>query len=153
MKNSFTLKEIIERITQYFAQSDTEIKEEFSDISMKQVYYIDIINQLDGPTFHKFTKALGLSKPSITAIVDKLVTAGYVGKEKSSEDKRLTYIRLTEKGRRVCQMHDEMHERILTCFSRYIDEDELAQLITILNKIVRGLAKEGKAENSKGGEI
>lgn len=150
MQSSFTAKEIISRLTQYFLESDTEIKEEytFTDLSMNQIYYIDIINQLGRPIFSELTKALGLSKPSITAIINKLVMAGYVSKEKSSEDKRSFYINLTEKGRRVCKMHDEMHERIIGSFSRYISDTEVIQLVSILNKITYGLVNEKKRDNT-----
>lgn len=38
------------------------------------------------------------TKPTVTVLVEKLVNLGYVSKEKSSEDSRVTFIRLTEKG-------------------------------------------------------
>ncbi|MCX8131676.1 MAG: MarR family transcriptional regulator [Clostridia bacterium] len=154
MQSNFTVKEIISRLTQYFVESDTEIKKEyiFADMSMKQIYYIDIINQLGRPTFSELTKALGLSKPSITAIVEKLVNAGYVRKEKSPEDKRSFYISLTEKGRRVCKMHDEMHERIIGSFRLYINDTEFIQLMSILNKITFGIMNEKGGRNAPEGE-
>lgn len=36
-------------------------------------------------------------KPTVTVLVDKLVTLGYVIKEKSKADSRVTFIKLTEK--------------------------------------------------------
>jgi DNA-binding MarR family transcriptional regulator len=117
MLNDFTFKEIIARLTQYFAQ-------------------------LGKPTFSELTKALRLSKPSITAIIGKLAMAGYVKKEKSLEDKRSFFINLTDKGRKVCMMHDDMHERIINGFRRYISETEIDRLMTILNKISNGIINE-----------
>lgn len=38
------------------------------------------------------------TKPNVTVLIDKLVECGYVKKEKSTEDNRITYISLTEKG-------------------------------------------------------
>jgi DNA-binding MarR family transcriptional regulator len=38
------------------------------------------------------------TKPNVTVLIDKLVECGYVEKEKSTEDNRITYISLTEKG-------------------------------------------------------
>ena len=39
------------------------------------------------------------TKANVTVLVDKLVECGYVNKEKSAEDNRVTYITLTEKGK------------------------------------------------------
>lgn len=44
---------------------------------------------------------IGKDKSTITALVDKLSKLGYVKKEKCIEDRRVTYIILTEKGRAI----------------------------------------------------
>ncbi|MGH4137723.1 MarR family winged helix-turn-helix transcriptional regulator [Clostridium sp.] len=46
-------------------------------------------------------KTIGKDKSTITALVNKLSNLGYVKKEKCIEDRRVTYIILTEKGRSI----------------------------------------------------
>jgi DNA-binding MarR family transcriptional regulator len=38
------------------------------------------------------------TRPNVTVLIEKLVVSGYVRKEKSTEDNRVTYITLTDKG-------------------------------------------------------
>lgn len=145
MPGSLLPKEIIARLTGYFAAADDSFRADsaLADLSMKQVYYIEILGRLGRPTFGDLAKALSLSKPSVTAIVERLSAAGYARKEQSRDDRRSFHISLTERGRRVCAMHDEFHERIVAGLSRHISDAEAAQLMMILSKIAQGIANDG----------
>ena len=50
------------------------------------------------------------TKPTVTILVKKLVELGYVEREKSQEDTRVTYISLTKKGRRLRPIFEEISE-------------------------------------------
>lgn len=49
-------------------------------------------------TMNELAKKIHRTKPNVTVLIDKLVEYGYVQKEKSAEDNRVTYITLTDKG-------------------------------------------------------
>lgn len=55
------------------------------------------------------------SKSGITRIVDRLVRAGYVNREESRADRRVTYATLTDAGRKVI-------ERTMPTFARTVEE-------------------------------
>ncbi|HEX7713978.1 MAG TPA: MarR family transcriptional regulator [Bacillota bacterium] len=141
MKQSMSsIHEIVARLTRYFVEAgEQNERDHLADISMKQVYYIEMIERLGNPSFGELTKSLGLSKPSITAIVQKLIQGGYIRKDRSVEDKRIFHICLTEKGRQICKVHEEMHERIIQDFQKYLSGVEMEQLFAILGKITRGI--------------
>jgi DNA-binding Lrp family transcriptional regulator len=52
------------------------------------------------------------TKPTVTVLVDKLVELGYVTKEKSYEDSRVTYISLTEKGAALKPVFTEISDTL-----------------------------------------
>ena len=52
------------------------------------------------------------TKPTVTILVDKLVEYGYVIKEKSLEDSRVTYIKLTEKGMELRPIFQEISDKL-----------------------------------------
>jgi MarR family transcriptional regulator, organic hydroperoxide resistance regulator len=52
----------------------------------------------DRRTMKDIAESIHRTKPTVTVLVDKLVDEGYVVKEKSDSDSRVTYIRLTKKG-------------------------------------------------------
>ena len=61
----------------------------------------DILNVLfreERSTMNELAKKIHRTKPNVTVLIEKLVEYGYVQKEKSAEDNRVTYITLTDKG-------------------------------------------------------
>jgi MarR family transcriptional regulator, organic hydroperoxide resistance regulator len=61
----------------------------------------DILNVLfreERCTMNELAKKIHRTKPNVTVLIDKLVEYGYVKKEKSTTDNRVTYISLTDKG-------------------------------------------------------
>jgi MarR family transcriptional regulator, organic hydroperoxide resistance regulator len=61
----------------------------------------DILNVLfreERSTMNELAKKIHRTKPNVTVLIDKLVEYGYVKKEKSTTDNRVTYITLTDKG-------------------------------------------------------
>jgi len=61
----------------------------------------DILNVLFAEkrcTMNELARKIHRTKPNVTVLIEKLVEYGYVQKEKSAEDNRVTYITLTDKG-------------------------------------------------------
>lgn len=61
----------------------------------------DILNVLFAEkrcTMNELARKIHRTKPNVTVLIEKLVEVGYVQKEKSSLDNRVTYITLTDKG-------------------------------------------------------
>ena len=52
-------------------------------------------------------------KSTVTALVRKLMRAGYVVKEKDPEDNRISYLSLTAKGRALEPDFDEISENLI----------------------------------------
>ena len=92
---------------------------------------------MDHPTFSDLAKSLEVSKPSVTAIVGKLVQKGYVEKVQSVEDRRAFYVLLTDKGKALSLLHDNIHQRIAEHFTRALDEHELHQFARLLSKALK----------------
>ena len=52
-------------------------------------------------TMKKIAEIIGKDKSTVTPLVNKLLSIGYIKKEKDENDKRITYITLTDKGREI----------------------------------------------------
>ncbi|MGE0771895.1 MAG: MarR family winged helix-turn-helix transcriptional regulator [Cyclobacteriaceae bacterium] len=68
-------------------------------------------------THRELMKLLSLNSSTVTGIVNRLESKGYVRRNESREDKRVTLINLTAKGERVVQkapraLHDELSAKI-----------------------------------------
>jgi DNA-binding MarR family transcriptional regulator len=131
--------QLISILTRSFAELESQAlnESELAELSMKQLVYLDTIARLDHPTFSDLAKSLGVSKPSVTAIVRKLLQKGYVEKVQSAEDRRAFYVLLTEKGKDLSLLHDNIHRRIAKHFSQALDENELNQFARLLSKALK----------------
>lgn len=86
-------------------------------------------------TMAEIAEKIGKDKSTVTALVDKLVRLGYVTKERDTEDTRVVFVALTQKGNELKPMFEEISNDILDVLYLGISENEKEELIRILNKI------------------
>ena len=134
----YTLVELIEIITKIIGDLEAQFIKKFQEegFTARQIVYIETINTLDNPNLGEIAKALKLSKPSVTAIVNKLASKGYVDKCQSDEDRRSFHVHLSAKGKKLVKMHGETHNKIVDILQNNLDSKDLKNLVTILNKVV-----------------
>ncbi|AKB78846.1 Transcriptional regulator, MarR family [Methanosarcina horonobensis HB-1 = JCM 15518] len=106
-----------------------------SDITVKQIGYLKAIDKHGEITFSRLAKITKNSKPTITETINKFVKMEYVYREKCSEDGRIFYIRLTEKGQRIARAEESALLRVIEKMANSLDEKEIETLIRILEKI------------------
>jgi DNA-binding MarR family transcriptional regulator len=140
MSKNQILANSIDTLTRKIEEIEADVIEnsELAKLSRKQIYYLDIINQMDNPTLGELAEKLGLSKPSITAIVEKLVQDDYIVKVKSDADRRVSHIHLGSKGKMIAKLHDDIHSRIEAFLTGSLNCEEIKRLTTILGKAVKG---------------
>ena len=134
----YTLVELVEIITKLIDDLEAEFTKKYQEegFTTRQIVYIDTINMLGNPNLGEIAKALKLSKPSVTAIVDKLASKGYIEKFQSDEDRRSFHIHLSAKGKNLVKMHAQTHNKIVDMLQDNLDSRDLKNLVTILNKVV-----------------
>lgn len=72
--------------------------------------------------------------PGITGLIDRLEAMGLVGRVRSSEDRRVIYVRITDKAldllSRLDKPVDDLHKQLIG----HLTHDELTQLARLLEK-------------------
>lgn len=86
-------------------------------------------------TMAEIAEKIDRDKSTVTALVDKLVRIGYVAKERDTEDTRVVYVNLTQKGNELRPIFEVISSETLEVFYRDISENEKEELTRILNKI------------------
>ncbi len=79
------------------------------------------------------------TKATLTVLVDKLEKIGYVKREKSSQDSRVTYITLTKKGLDLKPVFEDISKKLNNLVFTDISEKEGETLHKILEKINKNL--------------
>lgn len=106
-----------------------------SDITLKQIGYLKTIDECGEVTFSRLAKITSNSKPTITEMINKFVKMECVYREKSQDDGRIFYIRLTEKGQMIAHAEENALLQVIERIANSLDEREMDMLIKILGKI------------------
>src|SRR3954471_13548966 len=77
---------------------------------------------------------------TVTGIVDRLVDAGLVERERDEEDRRVVYVRTTEAGTAKLEEIANERRRQLERMTMALTDEELEQLSSILSKLVAASA-------------
>lgn len=137
--NTPALEPIIEIISLLIAKMETQAigQDQFAELSMRQVYYLETILRMESPTFGEVAQKLELTKPSVTAIVEKLIQKGFVKKVQSETDRRTFHIIQTAKAAEFSQLHEKTHRQMAQLFTQSLNEAELQQLAELLQKVIQ----------------
>jgi len=139
MGSDSILTEVISLLTSKFADAQFEGVREagFSDLSLRQFVYLEIIARLGQPTPSELAKALEVSKPTVTVAIERLEAAGYVRKIPSDTDRRSLRLRLTKKGEMFSKAHANIHRSIARAMTAGLAKAEVAALTALMSKVLR----------------
>ncbi|TGC09111.1 MarR family winged helix-turn-helix transcriptional regulator [Methanolobus halotolerans] len=105
------------------------------DITVKQIEYLRMIDEHGEVTFSGLAKITRNSKPTITEMINKFVKMKCVYREKSSDDGRIFYIRLTDKGQTLARSEEAALFKLIERMAGSLDEKDVDTLIWILQKV------------------
>ena len=86
-------------------------------------------------TMAEIAEKIDRDKSTVTALVDKLVRLGYVTKQRDTQDTRVVYVSLTDKGIELKTIFEAVSNDVLYTFYNGISEKEKEELLRILTKI------------------
>ena len=113
-------------------EEDAIITEEFKDITNNDMHIIEAIGLSGENTMSVVAKKLGITAGSLTTSVNSLVNKKYVTRQRSEEDRRVVFLKLTEKGKRAYEHHREYHRQMTEAVISRLDENEVPVLIKTL---------------------
>ena len=106
-----------------------------ADMTMKQIQYLKAIDAHGEVTFSRLAEITSNSKPTISEMINKFVQMECVYRERSSNDGRIVFIRLTDKGQMIAKAEQNALNRIIERMAHSLDEKEMALLVEILRKV------------------
>jgi DNA-binding MarR family transcriptional regulator len=86
-------------------------------------------------TVGEIAEALGVTVPTVTVCVNKLVKKGYVTKTRSEKDARVAIIELTREGRKMNRLHRFFHEQMILSVEEEFSDEEMEILVRCLRKL------------------
>lgn len=109
------------------------ITEEFKDLTNNDMHVIEAIGLGDGRNMSFIAKKLKITVGSLTTAMNSLVNKKYVERHRSEEDRRVVFVKLTEKGVRAYHHHEDYHRQMTQAIMDKLDEKELPVLVKTLD--------------------
>ena len=106
------------------------------DVSMAQLKVLFLLYYRGPTTVGALAGKMGVTLPTVSATLERLVRAGYVGREDDPEDRRVVINRLTPEGASlVARLREERRARVDQALSRLT-----AQQVAVLQEGLSALA-------------
>lgn len=108
---------------------------ECSDLTFKQFVYLDTILKMNKPTYSEIAKKFNITKPSVTAMVNKLISLDYLERVQSADDRRVYHISAGAKGSNMLNIENNAITGFAQQISSSLTEAEVTSYIALTKKI------------------
>jgi len=119
--------------------------DEQSGITKSEKFTLMLINDLDNKqlsTISEISKKIGVTLAAVTHHINSLEENGYVERSVSADDRRVSYIKLTEKGKMIVDKLRETHRKKISEMIEYLGDNDSQKLISLITKIANYKNKE-----------
>jgi DNA-binding MarR family transcriptional regulator len=106
------------------------------ELTMPQLKVLLLLNAQGPSRVGALARALRVTLPTVTGVLDRLVEHGLVRRDDDPEDRRLVISRLTERGHEVVDELHEANRARLTRVFESLDPEDLATHIASLERVL-----------------
>lgn len=117
------------------------------NVTLQQVNIMRILSQEGSVAMYRLGEELLVTRPNITAIIDRLEKKDLVKRVESKNDRRKTEIQFTAKGQKLYQKIHETQEKLLQDSINAFNSVEKVMLSRLLRKLVDEMAKRENSDN------
>ena len=106
-------------------------------LSINEIHFLEAVGEgcREGCTVSKLASMLGVSKPSVTVMVNKLEKKGYLEKLNNQEDGRSVMVTLTREGALVNSYYQYFRRRMVKKINDGLTDQEKEFLVKAFEKI------------------
>ena len=112
------------------------------------IQYLDVIQSLEKRDVHvkvsDISDELNIPRPGVTRTVKEMEAKGYLHKFASKEDGRVTYISITEEGKKLSRKYDQDYFSELACSLGDISEEDADCMIRTIEKFYQIMCERRK---------
>ncbi|GEO24290.1 MarR family transcriptional regulator [Alicyclobacillus acidoterrestris] len=105
----------------------SQMEESLKGFKPSEVHCIESIGKNIDPNVTKLAESLYMTRGAISKLTKKLIEKGLIESYQRSDNKKEIYFRLTEQGKVIYKVHEELHkafqERDKVVFEQVTDEE------------------------------
>jgi DNA-binding MarR family transcriptional regulator len=118
-------------------------------MSLPQVALLSWVSHSPGCHVQDLAKGMGLTAPTVSVGIHRLVRLGLIRRERDPEDKRARLLYLTDKAEKIMVNVRQFQYQSIQRFLSRLDEKEQDQLVNLLEKAVYTAEQERAAERER----
>jgi DNA-binding MarR family transcriptional regulator len=131
--------QVLEAIIYLYTESRRITKElaRRADLTGPQLTVVKLLEQFGDISLSELSEKIRAQNSTVTGIIDRMEREGLVARERSKEDRRVVYIRLTPKGRDLAREIPVEPMEIFKGALESLSAQEVRDLMRILTKVAR----------------
>jgi DNA-binding MarR family transcriptional regulator len=104
-------------------------------LSLLDIYILKKIGEVESKKIYELVNEMEMDRGIVASSTNKLVSCGFVEKQKSQEDKRVFILRLTEEGKSLWEKNQNVHSDLLSVVLGEITLNEEKAILKFLSKM------------------
>ena len=116
-----------------------------ADLTMPQLKTLFVLWNLGHTTVGGLARALGVTLPTVTGILDRLVERGLVTRQEDPDDRRLVVNRLTDSGLELANRFHQSNRSLLAQIALRMSPEDQTMVAEALDKLRTAAEEEGQA--------
>lgn len=138
MNKQDQILEIDGLLQEWVKDSSCQLKELLKDLGTPtQFFILKIIAEHDNCKAADIAQWLDISPAAATTILDRLCKNCWIERDRSEKDRRIVWLKLTEKGTMLLSEIEMKRQQLLVKQFGQITEDEMETICRVLKKIVK----------------
>lgn len=102
-------------------------------LSRTEMHILEEIEETENATLTNIAARLGITKATASVSAARLESKSYLEKIKSGNDKRISYLVLTDKGRECCYNHRQFHDQMVQSLLKDFNISEYPDVLKSLS--------------------
>lgn len=116
-------------------EGDAVITEEYKDITNNDMHIIEAVGIAEPRNMSDIAGRLKVTVGTLTTNMNGLEKKGYILRQRSTEDKRVVLVTLTERGKKAFYHHRDFHKNMIKAVVVGLDDSEKRLLYRCLIKL------------------
>lgn len=119
-------------------------KKKSLEINNSQGRILFILSKFKDMPINNLCEELSLSKSTLTSMLEKLESSGYIVKKSSDLDKRSTLINITERGEMAVELYGDIVKDMESIYYKGFSEEEIYLFESYLDRVYTNLKNKDK---------
>ena len=133
----------------FYQKAFERLKEREASLTTVETFCMEIIYALGKPTIAEFSRVANISSPNAAYKINNLVKKGYIRKVRSDEDKRESYLEVTEKYLEYYNISNSYLLEVMERMEKRFTKEELKFVERVLEVMSEELMPEVDISNNR----